>query len=253
MIDIKNITKNSGIYKLTNTINGKIYIGKAKSVYARIASHKCAKSNTYIHHAIRKHKWENFEIEILHEFNISVDKFILLALEVAFIDFYNSIDKNIGYNLTLFGSDTTGFKFSEESKLKISNSLKGKRSKENHPLYGIGHTEESRKKMSESQKVLYKNGYVNPNKGNKYSEEKKQKMSKYWKEYFKLNYYKYNWDYAKKPVIQIDPKSDKIIKTWNSAKEAAKALGIHSSGIGHVIKGKNKTAGGFKWKYQNAP
>lgn len=54
------------IYKITNKINGKSYVGKTTtSLNQRMASHRCA--DTVIGKAIRKHGWENFSVEVLEE------------------------------------------------------------------------------------------------------------------------------------------------------------------------------------------
>lgn len=72
----------------------------------------------------------------------------------------------------------------------------------------------------------------------------------------------YNWCYVDeynkntfitksqfKKVLQLDKTTDKLIKEWNSAKEAAKAVGCCVENIGVVCRGKHKTAKGYKWKY----
>ena len=47
------------IYKITNQINGKSYVGKTTTALnQRMASHRCA--DTVIGKAIRKYGWENF-------------------------------------------------------------------------------------------------------------------------------------------------------------------------------------------------
>lgn len=53
-----------------------------------------------------------------------------------------------------------------------------------------------------------------------------------------------------KNIIQFD-KQMNIIKEWESIKEAATELGIQRGDISMVVKGRNKTAGGFIWKYKN--
>ncbi len=51
-------------------------------------------------------------------------------------------------------------------------------------------------------------------------------------------------------VVQIDPKTGEVIKTFSSIKEAEQAIGLHGHGhIGDVCLGKRKTCGGFNWKY----
>ena len=49
-----------------------------------------------------------------------------------------------------------------------------------------------------------------------------------------------------KKVAQIDPNIDKIIKIYNSVKEAKEKI---KGSVGKVCSGKRKLAGGFKWKY----
>lgn len=41
----------------------------------------------------------------------------------------------------------------------------------------------------------------------------------------------------------------KLVKTWESAKEAHREIGVHSGNIYKVCRGKRPSAGGFKWKY----
>lgn len=50
-------------------------------------------------------------------------------------------------------------------------------------------------------------------------------------------------------VQQIDPKNGKIIRTWDSMKNAAGTLGINYQNISRVCRGMRKTAGGYHWEY----
>lgn len=52
----------------------------------------------------------------------------------------------------------------------------------------------------------------------------------------------------RRKVLQIDPKSGKIIKVWGSTREPQRVLGINN--VSSVCKGKRKTMGGFIWKYE---
>ena len=49
-------------------------------------------------------------------------------------------------------------------------------------------------------------------------------------------------------INQIDLKTNKVIKTWKSACEAGRQLGISSRNIITATKGKRKQAGGFAWE-----
>lgn len=56
---------------------------------------------------------------------------------------------------------------------------------------------------------------------------------------------------VKIPVIQIDIETNEIIKEWESMKIAADYYNLNSVGISNCCRGKQKTAGGFKWRYKN--
>lgn len=155
MIDLESILVISGIYKFTNKINNKVYIGQAKNLKQRIRTHlNCVKNNhNYpIYNSMRKHNIENFEVEILVQGNFS--KTELDDLEVDFIRLYNSINRLYGYNLTAGGEGTVGFKFTKESKDKMSKTKKGKPCSEKH-----------KQKISKTSK------------GRIFSQEHKQKLS----------------------------------------------------------------------------
>lgn len=52
-----------------------------------------------------------------------------------------------------------------------------------------------------------------------------------------------------KPVAMIDIHTNEVLKTYNSASEAARENGLHNSKICAVCNGLRKTSGGFGWKY----
>ena len=131
-----------GIYKITNIINDKSYIGQSINIQKRFGEHrsasKCEKDSSYnfhIHQAIRKYGLDNFFFEILEE----CPKEKLLEREIYWIDYYNSY-KN-GYNMNLGGSG--GF-YSEEHKEKcclILQEQNEKQKAENHPKAKITNEE----------------------------------------------------------------------------------------------------------------
>lgn len=89
------------LYKITNTVNGKLYIGITKlPIEQRWAKHlKDSLSPKYpLHHAINKYGKENFIIELLEE---SIDKTYISKLEEPSILKYNS--RNNGYNVAKGG------------------------------------------------------------------------------------------------------------------------------------------------------
>jgi group I intron endonuclease len=126
----------SGIYKVTNLINGKGYVGKAKNIRIRWYVHKGSrfrrKYQSAIYAAMIKYGINNFKCEVLLLLN-NYDEEILNELEIFFIadqnTYYNGID-GWGYNLTKGGEG--GQEPTDEVKLKISKALKGRTS----PLKG---------------------------------------------------------------------------------------------------------------------
>lgn len=91
------------IYKITNLINSKVYIGKtSKSIGFRYNTHvKNArkKINRYLYDAMNKHGYENFNIE---QIEIIQDE-LANDREIYWISFYKSNDKEFGYNMTIGG------------------------------------------------------------------------------------------------------------------------------------------------------
>lgn len=95
------------IYKITNKVNGKLYIGQTtQTLKERFQRHCWGVSlndkyhfNMAIKQAIKKYGKENFTIELIEE--VEVGK--LNEREIYWISFYDSYNK--GYNCTLGGQD----------------------------------------------------------------------------------------------------------------------------------------------------
>lgn len=86
------------VYKITNKINNKIYIGQTTETLQRRFYRHCGyqlNDNTYLHRAMKKYGIQNFTIEQIDEAN-SQDE--LNELEYYWITKYNACDSNIGYN-----------------------------------------------------------------------------------------------------------------------------------------------------------
>ena len=100
------------IYKISNLINGKIYIGKTtKSIESRFRAHvsemkrfkRCLINNTdfgynsRLYPAMLKYGTENFTIELVEEVSSDVN---LEEREIYYIKKFNSCDLSIGYNIS---------------------------------------------------------------------------------------------------------------------------------------------------------
>ena len=108
------------IYKVTNNITGKIYIGQHQT-YRKYDYY--LGSGKYILKAIKKYGKENFTKEILEEC-IPCRHYKDLA-EIRYIREYNCIHPN-GYNLSSGGNGPIGYKHTDETKLKLSILGKGR-------------------------------------------------------------------------------------------------------------------------------
>ena len=104
------------LYIATNVANGKQYVGLTAEYHKRLISHKCAKTKSAFHAAIREYGYDNFV------FTHIADAFDLQAacdLERMLIQQHNTLSPN-GYNLTVGGQiGPVGYKHSAESKIKI--------------------------------------------------------------------------------------------------------------------------------------
>jgi len=185
------------IYKATNKLNGKIYIGQTfKTLKERKSAHKNRAmfgSNYHFHNAIRKYGFDVFEWKILEKGITNKDK--LDALEIKYIKRFDSIEN--GYNISTGGGggDTLTNhpnrrdilrKMSETQKERIMskttkknwykkmyidnpNRFKGK----NNPMYGKKLSDDRKKQISEQHK-----GKPSGMKGKHHSDKTKKKISK---------------------------------------------------------------------------
>ena len=171
----------SGIYKITNLINNKLYIGSSINLKSRKWKHfrdleKGKHANIILQNSYNKHGKDVFKWEIIELVARNDDKKIfktdLIGREQYWIDELKACNRIYGYNICLVAGNRLGtiqteetiekrvahyrgVPRPEETKKKISESHKGKKLSEEH-----------RKKMSESRK------------GKKLSEETKKKMRK---------------------------------------------------------------------------
>lgn len=112
-----------GVYKLTNKVNGKIYIGESENVAFRIKKYPSESKDRTIIRAIKKYGWNNFQKEVIEVFPIGVSKSILRTRETFWIKFLRSHAYKNGYNEIEDTIDPRGTPLQERRKFKIKNNL----------------------------------------------------------------------------------------------------------------------------------
>lgn len=210
------------VYKLTNTNNGKVYIGQTNNLHKRMREHKSSKSDCLISRAIQKHGWDCFDTEVLYE-GPEVD-----SMEIFFIEYYKSRDLSIGYNICEGGKSTRGYRHTESSKEKMRLAKVGKsqtpQSIENRreSLMGRIFTEETRQKISNAMKGN-KNFY-----GKKCSPEHRQKLAE-----------------AKAREWQVQTPQGEVVNVVN-LRAFCLENNLHPSAMSRVMNGKSPHHKGFR-------
>lgn len=199
----------SGIYKITNLVNGKVYVGSANHFKRRWNMHtyqlKNQKhSNIHLQRAWDIYKENNFKFEVIEYCNQED----LIEKEQFWIDFLNVTNYNLGYNICRKAGSTLGFKMSEETKKKMSiakqipKSEVWKASRKNY-IY----TEEHKKRMSLA------------NKGTKPTQYTMQRLI----------------EVCSKPILVF--RYNVFVGEFSSSAEAARKLQIDRTSIFKVLKG----------------
>lgn len=114
-----------GIYKITNKVNGKCYIGRttcfnrrSKQYLYDIEHKRKSHVNDYMLKSITKHGFQNFTFTVIE----ICDKEFMEERELFWMDYYSSYNKNSGYNLR---RDSEGVMVTHPStSKKISNRLR---------------------------------------------------------------------------------------------------------------------------------
>ncbi len=236
------------LYKYTCKHNGLIYFGiTSKTLQQRWKAGY--RENPRLQNTINKYGEDEFIREVVLD-NLTKDE--ACAEEIKHIAEYKATDKNIGFNISIGGTaPMAGRHHTEEAKKKFSETRRG----ENNSFYGKKHTKETREHLSE----MFK--------GKKHTEEWKRGQSeraKLWHQThenpMKGNHRfagKNNPNYGKTgskcpsavAVNQFDLDGN-FIKRFGSIVEAAHEFGLYNgSHISDVCRGKRKQCKGYIWKY----
>lgn len=204
----------TGIYCITNTVNGKQYVGQSTDIDARWRHHRDLLNagchvNRHLQYAWNKYGAESFRFSVLE---ILEDDKHISEREIFWIQELDTFEN--GYNLTLGGEGQRGRYLTEEQKRHLSEINMGAL----NPNYGLKRSEETRRKMSEAMRGK-------PHKP--LSEEHKRRISDGCKNV--------SHEAQNKAVLWVEKN-----QLFKSVSRAAESTGFSISGISSVCLGKRK-------------
>lgn len=133
------------IYRITNKINGKTYIGQHHYTNEKNPMGRYWGGGILLHRAIEKYGKENFEREVIYR-RIR-DKETVDAMEIWAIAKERKENKNGCYNIANGGGGLSHIDYPEELRRKLSEAAKG-----NQKWLGKHHSDETKRKISEAKK-----------------------------------------------------------------------------------------------------
>lgn len=217
------------VYKHTNKINNKVYIGITSRTAQERWGHNGNNYSTSPHFfsAIHKYGWDNFEHEILFE---ELTKEEACSKEKELIKEYKANDRRFGYNQTDGGEC---FTLNEDTRRKMSLAMMGNKN-------GLGKScsEEKKRKISEAQKGKIISAETRRRQSAAAKKRKHTPQSKETKEKLRNSYPRMRKVYCVETDI-----------VYKSVHECARQLGLGASHVSAVCRGKYKTAKGFHLKY----
>lgn len=275
-INIEDVPKLPGVYKITNNVNGKIYIGKSVNLQRRMTDYRDAErlplpegSGRFLQ-AIKKYGFEGFSLEILElhqERNWFIEQFIMDQEEV-WIEYYNATNFKVGYN-SYTRASVNGSRLSEETKRKLSKSHMGLLAKEKNPKWGKPNNlgkKLPRTCASVNRKQVQQ---LNQDTGevikiflslrevadyfNRTVETVRMCIVKSMKQNRPYKGFKWFYNAGSLPfkkyklIKQIDIASKKVLATYSSINEAARAIGQKRASLTASMK-RGGTCGGFIWE-----
>lgn len=205
-----------GIYKITNIINGKVYIGQSVDINKRLIRHRCNGSanrnyvpQSHLYRAMHKYGIDKFRFEVLEE----CPKSELNSRERYYINKYNSTNARFGYNESPGGEGGT-----RVDRAKVINLWNG-----DMTISAIAR--ECNCGRNTVKGILNECGID-------YKDEARER-----------------WVTQKSHKVSQYTLNGELIKVWKSAKEAERELGVDHGGIGNCCNYIYKQYAGFKWRY----
>ena len=238
-----------GIYCIRHIESNKRYIGKSVNIEKRFTSHKYhltrlkrrnKDTNRHLYNAVMKYGWCSFELEVLEQFN-TIDESLMSDWELKWMDFYNTCDRNFGYNLRRDSS--TKMTVHDETKVLQSKVQSG--SSNNN--FGYRWSDEAKEKMSKLKKKQHLSGVYGDEWKSKIAkassdfclnnpEKKKQMAEKVAKKKMKYKFKQLNEDMT-------------VVRAWDSINDiVAENPEWKWQNIYSVCNGYKKRIYGYKWE-----
>lgn len=264
-----------GIYKITNILNGKVYIGKSINLERRKRDHfTTCNDNMIIHQAISKYGKDNFSFEVIEE--CTKDK--LDEREIYWIKYYNSY-LGEGYNATPGGEGASHpVKISNDELILIIKDLQDNKLsiKEISNKYKVSSTTISAINTGNSRRIegisypirssvitncpskeeLYK--LLLNTQGDIYTIANQYNVHymtvRGWCDKYNLPKTRKDYGYIDKqlyhstPIIQYNKDTGEIIREFDSIREAGRILGLNSKAISKALDSKSHYSQGYIWK-----
>lgn len=225
------------VYYHKSMINNKVYVGttsrdpivrwNAGKGYSRL-------KNSQFWNDIEKYGWDSFEHVVV---KTGLTKKEAMAFEQGLIADFDSTNPEKGYNITIGGDGSYGFKQSDETKKKLSE-LASKRIKDTGVVNfkGQHHSEKTKSVLREKMLGKYYGG-KNPFAGKRHDENTKEAISKK----------------NSQPIHQYSLSGD-FLQVFPSATIAAESIGRTTTAICDAANGRTRFCGDYIWRYaKDAP
>lgn len=238
------------IYKITNTVNSKLYIGQTvrlleKRIYEYKSNFNLGNhNNPHLYNSFNKYGWDCFKFEVIDTAK-NIEE--LNNKEIKYIAQYNSNQKEFGYNIESGGRNSTPSTETLEKMSRSHSDIKqteewvnkrvAKAGSDEAKKYGKKKTEEEKKHLAENSPKFWS--------GKSRSEETKRKISE---TKLRTGLSEKQKKTLCKIVVRKDISTDEI-KIFDSTKIAADYIGKNQSTVSRWCSNK-KTIDGFMWIYK---